>query len=1661
MNQVFRVVTRLQDLDDFYGSLTDDQYLSFDSSLDKFTLKSFNFIPISGYNNPISLGNLGDSNSVDPLLTISRTISSGSTNAHAFSDSSNFIRNGYAYNSFDARINAGFSGHTYDHYAAFQSLPNINNGSWSDVYGFYSSATVNGNITRFNHAWVDDCIGTGSITTQYGYYCASLAKATNNWAFYSAGSTPSRIGELSVGDKFWITPTNTSVEIGYNIRYKNGDWYPTETSSYYCLLEPHYPSTNSFAIFTGTTPSDANAPISDWHVSLRCANDSTAIGPSGPFIFGTISNMVQIGGVSSSFPAIKRNGAAINFRVANDSADADITSKGLTASGPILSTNTYTSATNFEQLRIRSNSTQYEVSSIVGSAGGSPRPIQIGHTNAAGIFSSALSIAIDGGVLASGTVSSVGSVATRFTAERTATANALIELKTSAGSIFVGQGASGIFGVSNAPDLTAAAFKVTTSTGDVSAGAITASGKITTGTSTTSQQGLLTNRIDPIDQGGVLIGFGSGSIGTMIVNQFNVVYQSTTRKVFSSTTNLNSTADLSYGRDSAGVFGIYTTAAGSTKAALTCGAITASSFNWVQADSSGGRNRLIAGAASGIDIQANENTNPLFRITYAGTEYPLSITRAAITANVPILVTNVYTSTTNFEQLRIRSNSTQYEISSIIGSAGGSNRDIVIGHVDAAGTMTAALTGVTIYASGLVESRRVYLWESFQGHYSFGRNAILGASSAAGVVGGDFGITAATNAAGTVDTRLRRLGSGSLGLISGDANSTTYGSFTAGAITANGLITTSGSANTYSVTLPNTVGIAARNSGNTAWNRILNYTAANQCAVGDFDGGGGGLGLYGSGANLWTISSAGHLAASGAFNITTTGTVTAPVVSFPNTTTPAFPASGIIAFCPGSSDLWFRSAYGSSYIQIGGGSTTTFASAGNMTVSGAGGVRLQSNPLSSGPTVFAKVPSTTAINFRNNADSADIDLTAGAITVSGPILSTNLYVSSTNFERLSIKSNSTQYEISSIVGSVGGSNRAIHIGHTNAAGAFTSTLTVATNGNISVNVDSASFTFGKVGTNSLVGQNGDLSVLSGGNRILLLGDNGSGLALASSVGINWSSSTSDAYSPIDYRLRRNAAGQLDARGDGGLRIRNLANSADAPLTVGAITASGDITSTGFKSGNGGLFFPAGYTVLRDYSGNNVFGVNATANIPVCSTNGYGIGVNYYTPDVILTRDNANILALRNTTNAQTLRLYNTYTSSTNNEFLQIRAVAGANFEIGPQNRSIGGSLRGLTIGGYVAGSNTITPWMKFEDGYNYSHQHLNMQDKSIFNVYRLENSSQMLINSPEVFFETSNIRFKNNCLRTDATSSDPFILYMVGKTYDESDDEFISIKTASTSDFEFGVGHNSVGSSVQRGLIIGSYDSTINDTINPWLKFSTTGSAEFFDASESIVKISSGGLCIQSNQLLKMYDNVENSYMYITALDNTFYIRNFDNDKNIDLEAKELRAGSICTYNTLTPMPIGNLTEITRFYVDGGISEFNGGTALNEIKHARICPPTYSNSVSSTITSASSLCIDGPPIAGTNVSITNSYALKIESGNICFFNGVNIVTDITVGTKIGTSSTQKLGFWNATPVTQPTTSVAAATRVGNAGTTITTADTFDGYTIAQVIKALRSVGVLA
>lgn len=97
----------------------------------------------------------------------------------------------------------------------------------------------------------------------------------------------------------------------------------------------------------------------------------------------------------------------------------------------------------------------------------------------------------------------------------------------------------------------------------------------------------------------------------------------------------------------------------------------------------------------------------------------------------------------------------------------------------------------------------------------------------------------------------------------------------------------------------------------------------------------------------------------------------------------------------------------------------------------------------------------------------------------------------------------------------------------------------------------------------------------------------------------------------------------------------------------------------------------------------------------------------------------------------------------------------------------------------------------------------------------------------------------------------------------------------------------------------------------------------------------------------------------------------------------------------------------------------------------------------------------------TNIQVNAVNQVQFGAGIVTFSDAVSMVFNTTTGTKIGTTTGQKIGFWNATPIIQPTTAVAASTFVTNTSGIINDTGTWDGYTIGQVVKALRNTGLLA
>jgi hypothetical protein len=146
------------------------------------------------------------------------------------------------------------------------------------------------------------------------------------------------------------------------------------------------------------------------------------------------------------------------------------------------------------------------------------------------------------------------------------------------------------------------------------------------------------------------------------------------------------------------------------------------------------------------------------------------------------------------------------------------------------------------------------------------------------------------------------------------------------------------------------------------------------------------------------------------------------------------------------------------------------------------------------------------------------------------------------------------------------------------------------------------------------------------------------------------------------------------------------------------------------------------------------------------------------------------------------------------------------------------------------------------------------------------------------------------------------------------------------------------------------------------------------------------------------------------------------------------------------------------FSPTSGSAVYNVLQINNSINNATITPPKAVK-VSPTLTSATEfrgLDINVNTGAGTRQQFNFQGTAPILLGDGC-----NLEFGTTTGTKFGILATNRIGVWNATAINQPNTSVVGATYVAVGGGDIQTNDTFDAFTFAQFVRALRTIGLLA
>lgn len=104
-------------------------------------------------------------------------------------------------------------------------------------------------------------------------------------------------------------------------------------------------------------------------------------------------------------------------------------------------------------------------------------------------------------------------------------------------------------------------------------------------------------------------------------------------------------------------------------------------------------------------------------------------------------------------------------------------------------------------------------------------------------------------------------------------------------------------------------------------------------------------------------------------------------------------------------------------------------------------------------------------------------------------------------------------------------------------------------------------------------------------------------------------------------------------------------------------------------------------------------------------------------------------------------------------------------------------------------------------------------------------------------------------------------------------------------------------------------------------------------------------------------------------------------------------------------------------------------------------------------------------VFGGTLTVTGAQSF---TGNLTLADAANVIVGSTTGSKIATATTQKLGFFNATPVVQPAaTGSSQVTSAVGSTTTVFVNTTFTGgvgataYALADVIANLKNLGILA
>lgn len=183
--------------------------------------------------------------------------------------------------------------------------------------------------------------------------------------------------------------------------------------------------------------------------------------------------------------------------------------------------------------------------------------------------------------------------------------------------------------------------------------------------------------------------------------------------------------------------------------------------------------------------------------------------------------------------------------------------------------------------------------------------------------------------------------------------------------------------------------------------------------------------------------------------------------------------------------------------------------------------------------------------------------------------------------------------------------------------------------------------------------------------------------------------------------------------------------------------------------------------------------------------------------------------------------------------------------------------------------------------------------------------------------------------------------------------------------------------------------------------------------------------------------------------------------------------GRFAEYYSSTQMwveidPVAFATATSADAITTQVLTFDGATGVNEVH----IPTNLADALSIEIATVGDLLAVDTSTGAVAVTITTTAAAGLTlAGHVTMGDAKNIILNATTGTKIGTATTQKLGFFNATPVVQrsaytqtystadkthsnPTAVALTDNSAGTANTTIQALA--DGTTYANDVAAIRN-----